>query len=202
MEGWETFEGHTPHRPYIDAVKIRHPTNRVGGGAHQGCGQPVARCGHRGHQHAARLQRPRVLGEVVSRRLDQRELPGQFRNWFYSLLAQSTVLTGRGPFKNLFSYATLLAEDGRAMHKSWGNSIEFNQAADQMGADTMRWLYASCKPRKICALALPWETRPGGGSSSRCGMCTASSPPMPVWMAGNRAQATADQPRRGQRPNG
>ena len=53
-----------------------------------------------------------------------------------------------GPFKNLFGYNTLLAEDGREMHKSWGNSIEFNEAADKMGADTMRWLYASCKPEK------------------------------------------------------
>ncbi|MCA9982252.1 MAG: class I tRNA ligase family protein, partial [Anaerolineales bacterium] len=50
--------------------------------------------------------------------------------------------------KNLFGYSTLLAEDGREMHKSWGNSIEFNEAADKMGADTMRWLYASCKPEK------------------------------------------------------
>jgi isoleucyl-tRNA synthetase len=34
------------------------------------------------------------------------------------------------------------------MHKSWGNSIEFNEAAEQMGADTMRWLYASSKPEQ------------------------------------------------------
>jgi isoleucyl-tRNA synthetase len=74
--------------------------------------------------------------------------PGQFRNWFYSLLAQSTVLGDEPPFLNLFGYATLLAEDGREMHKSWGNSIEFNEAADEMGADTMRWLYASCKPEQ------------------------------------------------------
>jgi isoleucyl-tRNA synthetase len=48
--------------------------------------------------------------------------PGQFRNWFYSLLAQSTVLAdGEPPFRNLFGYATLVAEDGRDMHKSWGN---------------------------------------------------------------------------------
>ncbi|MCA9874557.1 MAG: class I tRNA ligase family protein, partial [Anaerolineales bacterium] len=67
----------------------------------------------------------------------------------YSLLAQSTLMAdGVGPFKNLFGYATLQAEDGRDMHKSWGNMIEFNEAADQMGADTMRWLYASCKPEQ------------------------------------------------------
>ena len=74
--------------------------------------------------------------------------PGQFRNWFYSLLAQSTVLADDPPFRNLFGYATLLAEDGREMHKSWGNAIEFNEAAEKMGADTMRWLYASAKPEQ------------------------------------------------------
>jgi isoleucyl-tRNA synthetase len=48
----------------------------------------------------------------------------------------------------VFSYATLLAEDGRAMHKSWGNSIEFNEAADRMGVDVMRWLYCDHPPDK------------------------------------------------------
>ncbi len=54
----------------------------------------------------------------------------------------------------LFGYATLLAEDGREMHKSWGNSIEFNEAADKMGADTMRWLYASAQTGTKFALRL------------------------------------------------
>ncbi len=72
--------------------------------------------------------------------------PGQFRNWFYSLLAMATVLEGTPPFSTCFGYATLMAEDGRAMHKSWGNSIEFNEAADCMGADVMRWLYCSQRP--------------------------------------------------------
>ena len=34
------------------------------------------------------------------------------------------------------------------MHKSWGNSIEFNEAADKMGVDVMRWLYCSHRPEK------------------------------------------------------
>ncbi len=72
--------------------------------------------------------------------------PGQFRNWFYSLLAMSTVLENKPPFLENFGYASLLAEDGRQMHKSWGNSIEFNDAADKMGVDTMRWLYCAQKP--------------------------------------------------------
>ena len=40
--------------------------------------------------------------------------PGQFRNWFYSLLAMSTVLRREAPFRTIFGYATLFGEDGRA----------------------------------------------------------------------------------------
>ena len=72
--------------------------------------------------------------------------PGQFRNWFYSMLAMSTVLRREPPFKTILGYATLFGEDGRAMHKSWGNSIEFNEAAERMGVDVMRWMYARQRP--------------------------------------------------------
>ena len=50
------------------------------------------------------------------------------------------------PFLENFGYATLMAEDGRAMHKSWGNAIEFNDAASKMGVDVMRWLYVTQRP--------------------------------------------------------
>ena len=60
--------------------------------------------------------------------------PGQFRNWFYSLLAMSTVLERRPPTRTVFGFGTLLAEDGTQMHKSAGNMIEFNEAADRIGA--------------------------------------------------------------------
>jgi isoleucyl-tRNA synthetase len=72
--------------------------------------------------------------------------PGQFRNWFYSLLAMATVVDNSPPFLENFGYATLMAEDGREMHKSWGNAIEFNEAANRMGVDVMRWLYCAHKP--------------------------------------------------------
>jgi isoleucyl-tRNA synthetase len=62
------------------------------------------------------------------------------------MLTMGTVMTGRPSFRSVFTYATLLAEDGRAMHKSWGNSIEFNEAADKMGVDVMRWMYVNHKP--------------------------------------------------------
>jgi isoleucyl-tRNA synthetase len=74
--------------------------------------------------------------------------PGQFRNWFYSLLAMATVIDSSPPFLQNFGYATLWAEDGRPMHKSWGNSIEFNDAADRMGVDVMRWLYCTQRPEQ------------------------------------------------------
>ena len=72
--------------------------------------------------------------------------PGQFRNWFYSMLAMSTVLRRQEPFKTIFGYALVFGEDGRQMHKSWGNAIEFDEAADRMGVDVMRWMYAKARP--------------------------------------------------------
>ena len=148
VEGWETFAGHTPHRPYIDAVKIACPS----------CGAKTSRIGDVGNPW---LDAGIVAFSTLHYRTDRafwekwypadwisESFPGQFRNWFYSLLAQSTVLATEPPFRNLFGYATLVAEDGRDMHKSWGNSIEFNEAAEKMGADTMRWLFAGCKPEQ------------------------------------------------------
>jgi isoleucyl-tRNA synthetase len=148
VEGWETFEGHTPHRPYVDAVKIACPA----------CGAKTSRISDVGNPW---LDAGIVAFSTLHYRTDRafwekwypadwisESFPGQFRNWFYSLLAQSTVLATEPPFRNLFGYATLYAEDGREMHKSWGNSIEFNEAAERMGADTMRWLYAGCKPEQ------------------------------------------------------
>ena len=74
--------------------------------------------------------------------------PGQFRNWFYSMLAMSTVLRREPPFKTIFGYALVFAEDGRPMHKSWGNAIEFDEAADRMGVDVMRWMFAKARPEE------------------------------------------------------
>jgi isoleucyl-tRNA synthetase len=148
VEGWEQFEGHTPHRPYIDVVKIACPH----------CGEKVGRIADVGNPW---LDAGIVAFSTLEFRRDRahwdkwypadlitESFPGQFRNWFYSVLAQSTVLSDEPPFRNLFGYATLFAEDGREMHKSWGNSIEFNEAAAEMGADTMRWLYAASKPEQ------------------------------------------------------
>lgn len=146
VAGFEQFAGHTPHRPYIDAVKLVCPH----------CGGTMTRIPDVGNPW---LDAGIVSFSTLGYRTDQaaweqwypadwisESFPGQFRNWFYSLLVMATVIDGRPPFRTLFGYSTLLAEDGRAMHKSWGNSIEFNEAADKMGVDVMRWLYCAHKP--------------------------------------------------------
>jgi isoleucyl-tRNA synthetase len=146
IEGWETLEGHTPHRPWVDAVKI----------ACRSCGAPVARIPDVGNPWLD-------AGIVPFSTLHYREdpafwaswfpadfitesFPGQFRNWFYSMLAMSTVLRREPPFRTIFGYATLFGEDGRPMHKSWGNAIEFDEAAERMGVDVMRWMFARARP--------------------------------------------------------
>jgi isoleucyl-tRNA synthetase len=146
VTGWEEFEGHTPHKPWIDAVTI----------ACSECGGESRRVSDVGNPW---LDAGIVSFSTLRYRTDQdywrkwypadwisESFPGQFRNWFYSLLAMATVLEDSPPFRSCFGYATLLAEDGREMHKSWGNAIEFNEAADRMGVDVMRWLYSSHKP--------------------------------------------------------
>ena len=148
VEGWDTFEGHTPHRPYIDAVKIDCPQCGAKASRIADVGNPWLDAGIVAFSTLGYRQNRAYWEKWYPADLITESFPGQFRNWFYSVLAQSTVMTEQPPFRNLFGYATLYAEDGREMHKSWGNSIEFNEAAERMGADTMRWLYAGCKPEQ------------------------------------------------------
>ncbi len=146
VEGWEVLEGHTPHRPFVDAVKLACP--KCGGKMSRvpDVGNPWLDAGIVPFSTLGYRHNPEYWREVVPGAVDHRVVPGQFRNWFYSLLAMSTVVDQSPPFLRNFGYATLVAEDGRPMHKSWGNSIEFNEAADKMGVDVMRWLYANQKP--------------------------------------------------------
>ena len=146
VEGWDEFEGHSPHRPWVDAVKI-------GCGK---CGKAVSRIADVGNPWLdAGIVPFSTLGYRHNR--DQwaewfpadwisESFPGQFRNWFYSLLTMSTVLEGVEPFRSVFSYALMRDERGEEMHKSKGNAIWFEEAAEKMGVDTMRWLYARQNP--------------------------------------------------------
>ncbi|MGN6030517.1 MAG: DUF5915 domain-containing protein, partial [Thermomicrobiales bacterium] len=146
IEGWDEFEGHTPHRPYVDAVKI----------ACSSCGAPVSRIKDVGNPW---LDAGIVALSTLNYRHDKEywsewypadliseSFPGQFRNWFYALIAESTALTGQTPTRNVFSYALMRDEKGEEMHKSKGNAIWFDDAADEIGVDTMRWMFTTVNP--------------------------------------------------------
>jgi isoleucyl-tRNA synthetase len=76
------------------------------------------------------------------------EMHEQIRLWFYALLFMSVVLDGRAPYRHVLAYARVNAADGQEMHKSRGNAIWFDDAVAEVGADTMRWLYASQPPAR------------------------------------------------------
>ncbi|MDA1329597.1 MAG: isoleucine--tRNA ligase [Chloroflexi bacterium] len=146
VAGWDEFQGHTPHRPYVDAVKLACQACEGKMSRIPDVGNPWLDAGIVAFSTLRYRQDPDYWKKWYPADWISESFPGQFRNWFYSLLAMSTVLTDEAPFKELFGYALLLAEDGSEMHKSAGNSIEFNEAADKMGVDVMRWLYCGQKP--------------------------------------------------------
>jgi isoleucyl-tRNA synthetase len=148
IEGWDEFEGHTPHRPFVDAVVIACPS----------CGEPVHRIADVGnpwldagivpYSTLHYREDPEYWASWFPADFITESFPGQFRNWFYSMLAMSTVLRREEPFKTIFGYALVFGEDGRPMHKSWGNAIDFDEAAERMGVDVMRWLFAKARPEE------------------------------------------------------
>jgi len=144
--GWETFEGHTPHRPFIDAVKLTCSECLGEMSRIPDVGNPWLDAGIVSFSTLRYRKNPDYWRKWYPAHWISESFPGQFRNWFYSLLAMATVIDSSPPFLENFGYGTLLAEDGRPMHKSWGNAIEFNEAADQMGVDVMRWLFCNHKP--------------------------------------------------------
>ncbi len=156
VEGWATFEGHTPHRPHVDAVRIACP----------GCGAPVSRIADVGNPWLDAgivpfstlhfREDPESWRQWFPADFITESFPGQFRNWFYSMLAMSTVLRREPPFKTIFGYALVFAEDGQQMHKSSGNAIEFDDAADRMGVDVMRWMFAKARPEEN--ILFGWHT--------------------------------------------
>ncbi len=149
VSGWEKFEGNSPHRPYVDEIKIR-----------------CAQCGDTNVTRIKDVGNPWLDASIVPfstmgyfsdndywkqwfpAEFVVEALPGQFRNWFYALLTVSTMMVGRSPFKVLKGHGLVMDDEGKPMHKSSGNAIEFNQAADQIGVDVMRWLYASTPPEQ------------------------------------------------------
>jgi isoleucyl-tRNA synthetase len=146
IEGFDEFEGHTPHRPYVDKVKIKCDK----------CGGTMSRIEDVGNPW---LDAGIVPFSTLNYRTDKKYwrewfpadfvtecFPGQFKNWFYSLIAMSSALEGKPPFKNLLGHGLVKDEHGKNMHKSTGNAIWFDDAVEEVGADVLRWNFLRHNP--------------------------------------------------------
>ncbi|MBI4718372.1 MAG: isoleucine--tRNA ligase [Planctomycetes bacterium] len=149
VSGWDKFEGHSPHRPWVDDVRLRCPQ----------CGDVhMSRIRDVGNPWLdASIVSLSTMGYFSNRAYWEQwfpadfvveALPGQFRNWFYALLAVSTMMVGKSPFKALKGHGLVLDDNGKPMHKSDGNAIWFDDAAETIGVDVMRWLYAQTPPER------------------------------------------------------
>jgi len=92
VEGWDEFEGNSPHRPWIDKVKIKHPETGLIGTRVLDVGNPWLDAGivpfsTLGYNDNKEYWNEWFPGDFVTE-----SFPGQFRNWFYSLLAMSALL--------------------------------------------------------------------------------------------------------------
>jgi isoleucyl-tRNA synthetase len=130
VEGWGRFEGHTPHRPWIDLVKVQCTA----------CGGKASRIGDVGNPW---LDAGIVPYSTMGYNRDRASweqwfpadfitecFPGQFRNWFYAILAMSTMMEQKPPFKVLLGHGLVRDQKGDDMHKSKGNAIPFEGAAN------------------------------------------------------------------------
>jgi len=146
VEGFEALEGHTPHRPWIDAVKIKNPKTGNLMTRIQDVGNPWLDAGivsfSTMHYNTDRDEWKRWYPAHLVTEC----FPGQFRNWFYALLSMATMMDGTPPFRTLLGHRLVMNEEGQPMHKSDGTAIWFEEAAEQLGVDTMRWMYLEQNP--------------------------------------------------------
>ncbi len=146
VAGLDALAGHTPHRPWIDAVELACP--QCGGRMRrvEDVGNPWLDAGIVPYSTMGYHEDRAYWEQWFPADLVLECFPGQFRNWFYALLAMSTMIEGRAPFRTLLGHALVRDEQGREMHKSLGNAIWFDDAVEQMGADVMRWIYCGQDP--------------------------------------------------------
>ncbi|MEK7104061.1 MAG: isoleucine--tRNA ligase [Patescibacteria group bacterium] len=165
LEGWEEFSPpsasggggeHSPHRPWIDKVKIRCSKCNAVVSRILDVGSPWLDAGIVPFSTISDGNRHENIPYFHNNKKEWEKwfpidlvcesFPGQFKNWFYVLLVMSQVLENKEPFKNLLGFASVVDEKGEEMHKSKGNAIWFDEAAEKIGADVMRWMYAIQNP--------------------------------------------------------
>lgn len=154
VSGFDKFDGNSPHKPFIDEVKIKCSNCDAVVDRIDDVGNPWLDAGIVAYSTISENNDGKPLYKTNKEEWKKwfpadfitESFPGQFKNWFYALIAESTVLENELPFKRVLGYGTLLGEDGRPMHKSWGNSIEFNEGADKIGVDVARWMFSRQNP--------------------------------------------------------
>ena len=146
VAGWKEFDGHSPHRPWIDAVKVTCSKCSTVASRIPDVGNPWLDAGIVPYSTIRYNSDRDYWNTWFPADWISESFPGQFRNWFYAILAMSTVMENRPPFKVMFGYRLMKDEHGEEMHKSKGNAVDFNEAAEREGADAMRWLFASHNP--------------------------------------------------------
>ena len=129
------------HRPYIDEVTITCPD----------CGKTMRRVPEvidcwfdSGAMPFAQHHYP-----FENKELFEKQFPAQFiseavdqtRGWFYSLMAESTLLFNKSPYENVIVLGLVLDENGNKMSKSKGNAVDPFEALQKYGADAVRWYF-------------------------------------------------------------
>ncbi len=150
VEGWDKFAppagGHTPHRPWIDNVKIKCSECGEIAWRIKDVGNPWLDAGIVPFSTMKYFSNKPYWKKWFPAELVCESFPGQFKNWFYSILVMSAVLENTAPVKTIFGYATVHDEKDEEMHKSKGNAIWFDEAAERAGVDPIRWVSAKQNP--------------------------------------------------------
>lgn len=140
-----------PHRPYVDAITF--DCSGCGGTARRvpdvadawfdSGGMPYAQWGYP-HQGTEEFER-HYPADYICEAIDQT------RGWFYTLLAESTLLFGDSSYDTVLCLGHIIDEHGRKMSKSLGNVLDPWELIDKHGADALRWL--------MFAEGNPWVSR-------------------------------------------
>ena len=147
MSGNEEAKTVELHRPYIDAITVKCPEC---GGQMKRVPEVIDCWFDSGAMPFAQHHYP-----FENKELFEAQFPAQFiseavdqtRGWFYSLLAESTLLFNKAPYENVIVMGHVQDENGQKMSKSKGNAVDPFEALETYGADAIRWyFYTSSAP--------------------------------------------------------
>ncbi len=141
LSGNEAAKDVELHRPYIDEITIPCPEC---GGTMKRVPEVIDCWFDSGAMPFAQYHYP-----FENKELFEKQFPAQFiseavdqtRGWFYSLLAESTILFNKAPYENVIVLGHVQDENGQKMSKSKGNAVDPFEALETYGADAIRWYF-------------------------------------------------------------